>query len=123
MNNMNPKRTTPEKMRRAAELRKSPTPAEARLWAHIRNNQLNGVSFRRQHAIGPYITDFCSPRSKLIVELDGSQHLDQEEYDNDRTRYFNERGYKVLRFWNNEVINDLNGVIQAIMNELEDMKQ
>jgi very-short-patch-repair endonuclease len=120
---MNPKRTTPEKMHRAAELRKLPTPAESMLWAYLRKYQLNGVRFRRQHAIGPYITDFCSPRSKIIIELDGSQHLNQEEYDDDRTRYLRERGYKVLRFWNNEVANDLNGVIQAILNELEDMNR
>ena len=108
-------------MHRAAELRKFPTPAESKLWAYLRKNQLNGIRFRRQHAIGPYIADFCSPRSKLIIEVDGSQHLDNEEHDNSRTRYFNEKGYKVLRFWNNEVANDLNGVIQAILNELEDM--
>jgi very-short-patch-repair endonuclease len=119
---MSQKRSTPIIMNRAAELRKEPTPAESILWAYLRKNQLNGVRFRRQHAIGPYITDFCSPRSKIIIELDGSQHLDNEEYDKSRTRYFYEKGYKVLRFWNNEVANDLNGVIQAIFNELEDMK-
>ena len=118
---MKPKRTTPEKMHRAAELRKTPTPAEAKLWAYLRRNQLNGVSFRRQHAIGPYITDFCSPHSKLVIELDGSQHLDQEEFDISRTRYLNDKGYKVLRFWNNDVANDLNGVIKAILNELDDI--
>jgi very-short-patch-repair endonuclease len=120
---MKPKRTTPAKMHRAAELRKSPTPAEAKLWAHLRKNQLNTVSFRRQHAIGSYITDFCSPRWKLIIELDGSQHLELQEYDNDRTVYLNERGYHVLRFWNNDVINDINGVLQAIINELENMNR
>ncbi len=113
------KRTSPEMMHRASELRKSPTPAEAKQWACLRKNQLNGVSFRRQHAIGPFITDFCSPRSKLIIELDGSQHMDIEVYDNDQTRFLNERGFKVLRFWNNDVMNDLNGVIQAIQFELE----
>lgn len=118
---MNPKRSTPAKMHRAAELRKSPTPEEAKLWACLRRNQLNGVGFRRQHAIGPYITDFCSPSWKLIIELDGNPHLDQKENDIDRTKYFNEKGYKVLRFWNKDVINDLNGVIQAILNGLDDI--
>jgi very-short-patch-repair endonuclease len=118
---MKPKRSTPEKMHCAAELRKSPTPAEAKLWSYLRKNQLNGVYFRRQHAIGPYIADFCSPRSKLIIELDGSQHLDQEEFDISRTRYLNDKGYRVLRFWNNDVANDLNGVIRAILNELDDI--
>jgi len=116
---MKTNRTTPEKMHRAAELRKNPTLAEAKLWAYLRKNQLNGVSFRRQHAIGPYITDFCSPCSKLIIELDGSQHLESEEYDKDRTAYLETKGYKVLRFWNSDVINDLNGVIQKILNLLD----
>jgi len=80
---------------------------------------INGVSFRRQHAIGPYMADFCSPHSKLIIELDGSQHLDDEEYDNHRKEFLETKGYKVLRFWNNDVMNDLNGVIQAIQFELE----
>ncbi|MDP2965522.1 MAG: DUF559 domain-containing protein [Pelolinea sp.] len=99
---MKSKRTTPATMHRAATLRKSLTPAEVKLWAHLRKSQLNGVSFRRQHAIGPFITDFCFPRWKLIIELDGSQHLDLEGYDNDRTVYLTERGYQVLRFWNND---------------------
>ena len=89
---MKPERTTPERMHRAAELRKIQTPTEARLWAYLRKNQLNGARFRRQHAIGPYITDFCSPRSKLIIELDGSQHLDKQEYDSARTNYLVRKG-------------------------------
>jgi len=85
----------------------------------MRKNQLNGVSFRRQHAIGPYIADFCSPHSKMIIELDGNQHLESEEYDRVRTTYLETKGYKVLRFWNSDVENDLNGIIQAILNELD----
>lgn len=122
-NKMRPKRTTPATMHRAASLRKLLTPAEAKLWAHLRNNQLNGASFRRQHAIGPYITDFCSPRWKLIIELDGSQHLNQEQYDNDRTVYLEGRGYQVLRFWNNDVLNNLDAVAQSILNALDDIKR
>ena len=108
------KRSTPKIMRRAGELRKEPTPAERKLWAYLRDNQINGVSFRRQHAIGKYIPDFCAVQEKLIIELDGSQHLEQAEYDIERTRYLESQGYKVVRFWNNQVENDINGVFQAI---------
>jgi len=68
---MSEKRSTPKIMRRAGELRLNLTPAEAKLWSRLRAHRLNGVGFRRQHAIGKYITDFCAPRSMLIVELDG----------------------------------------------------
>lgn len=77
-----------------------------------------GVPFRRQHAIGNYIVDFCSPRRKLIIELDGSQHLDQVEYDLERTQFLKERGYSVLRFWNHDVVSNTDIVLNAIWNEL-----
>jgi len=77
-----------------------------------------GVQFRRQHAIGDYIVDFCSPRRKLIIELDGSQHLDQAEYDLERTQYLETKGYRVLRFWNNDVMNDIEIVLNTIWNEI-----
>lgn len=107
-------RSNPQTKHRAIELRKELTPAEHKLWSKIRNDQL-GVNFRRQHAIGKYIPDFCSPKAKLIIELDGSQHLDQFEYDQERTKYFEAMGYKVIRFWNNEVIKDIDQVIHAII--------
>jgi very-short-patch-repair endonuclease len=69
--------------------------------------------------VGHYITDFCSPRAKLIIELDGSQHLEQKEYDAARTEYLEQQGYTVLRFWNNQVMNDIDGVIRAIMQAVE----
>ena len=72
---MPPKRSNPKTMHRAGQLRRALTPAEAKLWAVLRNYQLDGVGFRRQHAIGRYIVDFCAPRRKLVIELDGSQHL------------------------------------------------
>ncbi len=111
-------RSNPKTMHKAGQLRKEPTPAEAKLWSRIRNDQL-GVTFRRQHAIGNYIPDFCSPKAKLIIELDGSQHLEQEEYDEERTKYLNSLGYKVIRFWNNEVTNHMDGVILAIVHAME----
>lgn len=101
-------------MHRAGELRKELTPAEKKLWANLRGDKLNGVNFRRQHAIGNYIVDFVSIKEKLIIELDGSQHLEQEAYDIERTRYLEAKGYKVIHFWNNDVLNDINGVFRAI---------
>jgi len=102
----------------AIELRRESTPAESRLWSRIRNDQL-GVTFRRQHAVGIYIPDFCSPRAKLIIELDGSQHMGQADYDEERTRYLESLGYRVLRFWNNDVLNSIDGVIRAIVDAME----
>ena len=108
------KRSNPKTMHRAGELRKELTPAEKKLWAYLRGDKLNGVNFRRQHAIGNYIVDFVSIKKKLVIELDGSQHLEQEAYDIERTRYLESQGYKVVRFWNNQVENDINGVFRAI---------
>jgi very-short-patch-repair endonuclease len=112
------KRSNPPTKHRAIQLRKESTPAEQKLWSRIRNDQL-GVTFRRQHAIGKYIPDFCSPQAKLIIELDGSQHLEQAEYDRERTAYLQSKGYKVLRFWNHSVMNDIESVIRAIIGEMD----
>ncbi|MGE5464863.1 MAG: endonuclease domain-containing protein [Syntrophothermus sp.] len=113
------KRTTPRVFGHAKQLHRNMTPAETKLWARLRAHRLEGVHFRNQHAIGKYIVDFCAPRKKLIIELDGSQHLEQREYDDERTKYFESMGYRVLRFWNNEVMNDIEGVIRAIMQSME----
>lgn len=116
-----PKRSTPTIMHRAGELRKEPTPAESKLWAYLRSRRLNGVKFRRQHAIGNYIVDFCAPRKKLIIELDGSQHLDQQEYDAQRTVFLESKGYRILRFWNNDVMNDTQTVLTVILEALVEL--
>jgi very-short-patch-repair endonuclease len=108
------KRSNPGTMRQAVKLRKVTTPAEKKLWSYLRGDKLNGVSFRRQHAIGNFIVDFVSVKKKLIIELDGSQHLEQAEYDAERSKYFESQGYKVIRFWNNQVENDIGGVVRAI---------
>jgi very-short-patch-repair endonuclease len=110
-------RSNPKTKQNAIQLRKKSTPAERKLWSRIRNDQL-GVTFRRQHAIGNYIPDFWSPKAKLILEFDGSQHFDQKDYDEERTTYFEARGYRVLRFWNNDVMNDMEGVLKAIWDVL-----
>lgn len=112
------KRSNPKTKHQAIQLRKKSTPAERKLWSRIRDDQL-GVTFRRQHAVGNYIPDFCSPKAKLIIELDGSQHLEQEEYDEERTKYLESLGYKVIRFWNNDVTKNIESVILAIAHQLE----
>ncbi len=114
-----PPRSNPKTRTRAIELRKELTPAERRLWSRIRNDQL-GVNFRRQHAIGNYIPDFVCIEKKLVIELDGGQHLEQQEYDEERTGNLNLLGYKVIRFWNNDVMKNMDGVILTLLNALED---
>jgi very-short-patch-repair endonuclease len=111
---MSPKTTTPKIMHRAGELRREQTDAEAKLWSHLRAHRLDGIHFRRQHAIGNYVVDFCSIRRKLVIEVDGSQHLGQEEYDAERTRFLESQGYRVLRFWNSDVMNHIDEVMGVI---------
>jgi very-short-patch-repair endonuclease len=117
---MPPKRSNPTTMYRARQLRGEMTPVERRLWANLRNHQIDGIGFRRQHAIGIFIVDFCAPRQKLVIELDGGQHLEQQEYDLQRTAFLESQGYRVLRFWNNDVMQDVRGVITAIQIALRD---
>ena len=74
-------------MQRAGKLRKGPTPADQKLWTHLRGNKPNGVNFRCQQAIGNYIVDFCAIKAKLVIELDSSQHIERDEYDLERTAY------------------------------------
>ncbi|MCX7607666.1 MAG: endonuclease domain-containing protein [Anaerolineales bacterium] len=107
----------------AWELRKAPTPAEAKLWAFLRTLCAEGVHFRRQYAIRRYIAEFCAPRRKLVIEVDGSQHLEQIDYDAERTVYLKEKGCRVLRFFNNEVMNNLPGVMGAILEGLNQMEE
>jgi len=98
----------------ARQLRNVPTPAERSLWMVLCENQLGEVKFRRQHAIGKYAVDFCSVKRNLAIELDGSQHLEQREYDIRRTAYLESQGYQGIRFWNVQVMNDIEGVIRSI---------
>jgi very-short-patch-repair endonuclease len=115
---MSEKRSTPKIMHRAGELRLEPTPAEIKMWSRLRAHRLDGVGFRRQHAIGHFIVDFCAPSKKLIVELDGSQHLEQKEYDADRTAFLESKGYQVLRFYNSDVMKDIDKVLEVILENL-----
>ncbi|HLG41538.1 MAG TPA: DUF559 domain-containing protein [Chitinophagaceae bacterium] len=104
----------------ARELRQRETEAEQKLWALLRNRKLKGAKFRRQHAIANYIADFYCHESKLVIELDGNFHTEPEarEYDKLRTAALNESGITVLRFWNDEVINDPEKVMQKISDRL-----
>ncbi len=107
-------RRAPGSNARARELRREQTKAEQKLWRLLRDRQLEGAKFRRQMPIGPYITDFACPIARLVIELDGGQHADQQAHDEARTRILVTQGYRVLRFWNNEVMENLEGVAEAI---------
>jgi very-short-patch-repair endonuclease len=105
---------------RAQQLRDNMTDAERQPWAKIRMNQLNGYRFYRQKPVGDYIVDFFCPKAKLIIEVDGSQHFDNEtiEYDRLRGDYISSLGLKVLRFTNAEVLEHVEGVVERIEEEV-----
>ncbi len=100
--------------RRSRELRANQTDAEKALWSRLRSKQLAGVRFNSQYPVGPFICDFVARSKGLVIELDGGQHALTVSYDSGRTRYIEERGYRVLRFWNNDVLNNLDGVLSEI---------
>jgi len=102
---------------RRKELRNNSTPQEILLWLQLKNSQL-GFKFRRQHSIGGYITDFYCPSKKLVVEIDGSQHFVNKEYDDIRSKYLESLDIKVIRFTNTEINTNMSGVIDKIMKEL-----
>jgi len=101
---------------RSRYLRKNMTVAEKKLWAHLRSKKFGHLRFRRQTILGNYIVDFISFDPKIIIEVDGSQHIDQAAYDQARTEYLSSLGYKVLRFWNNDVLNNIEMVLNSIWN-------
>ena len=101
---------------RARTMRQHLTPAETRLWSCIRNDQLDGLRFRRQRVIGPYVADFTCPALMLIVEVDGDSHTDPEQMrrDDERSEYFVRHGLHVLRFTNVEVLTNIDGVVAEV---------
>lgn len=103
---------------RASSLRQLPTDAEALLWFHLRDRRMANHKFRRQRPIGPYFADFACIEAKLIVELDGGQHVEAAAYDADRTRFLEDQGYRVLRFWNNEVLMQTDAVRERVLQAL-----
>ena len=99
----------------ARSMRAAPTDAEQKLWWHLRHRlKAPGTHFRRQVRIGRYIADFVSHRAKLIIEVDGGQHSENAAHDAERTRVFELRGYRVLRYWNNDVLANIDGVLEDI---------
>lgn len=105
--------------KRARELRKHLTEAERRLWQKLQRRQLAGTKFRRQQPIGAFIVDFVCFECRVIVEVDGGQHAEEIAYDAQRTWWLEAQGYRVLRFWNNEVLAHTEAVTQAILDCIE----
>ncbi len=101
-------------VRLSRNLRKNQTEAENLIWRHLRRNQLEGLSFRRQHPIGGYIVDFVCLEKGLILEVDGGQHDIEREKDEQRTNWLRAEGFRVLRFWNNDVLTNLADVLETI---------
>ena len=102
----------------ARNLRNNATDAEQKLWRHLRNRQLAGVKFRRQYPIAGHVADFASPEQRLVIELDGGQHADQRDRDEERTRRLACNGYRVLRFWNDDVLLRTEDVVTEILRVL-----
>lgn len=99
---------------RACSLRREMTPQEAILWAQVRARRMDGFKFRRQMWLCGFIADFVCPEGMLVVEADGSRHADNPQYDAARSATFHRNGWRTLRFWNNEITRDLDGVLIAI---------
>ena len=98
-------------------MRKAPSDAERKLWQSLRRNQLDGLRFRRQHPIGPFIADFACVECMLIIEIDGSQHDDAEDYDERRTAMLNEFGWRVIRFTSSDVVRQHKAVVDSILRD------
>src|SRR6187401_1889012 len=101
-------------------LRTGQSDAEAKVWFHLRDRRLLGLKFRRQHAIGPYTVDFVCPDRALVIELDGGQHSERVAYDEARTRFLESRGYRVLRFWNDDALARTQAMLESIVAALQD---
>ena len=116
----NPTQKLPPDLRTyARDLRTHQTDAESLLWSLLRNRRLLGLKFRRQYPFNPYILDFYCHEAALAVELDGGQHVEQQVYDRQRTLFLEDKGIKVLRFWNNEVLQQTGCVLEQIYLALE----
>ena len=105
--------------RNARHLRKNATDAERKLWQHLRNRQMSGCKFRRQVPIGNYIVDFVCLEKRLIIELDGGQHAMQEDHDHIRSLWLRAQGFRVIRFWNHDVLKAVEAVREVIVRHLD----
>ena len=103
----------------ARALRQNMTDAENRMWYYLRGRRLAGHKFVRQHTIGKYIVDFICRDKNLIIEIDGGQHMEAVKYDEQRSTYLESLGYRILRVWNYEVFNNIEGVTEKILNLIE----
>jgi very-short-patch-repair endonuclease len=112
-------RIKPATRTNARRLRCEMTDAERLLWGQLRQRQIAGLKFRRQHPLGSFIVDFVCIEAGLVIEVDGGQHGERQPADEARTAWLNSQGYRVLRFWNNEVLQNLDGVREAIWTELQ----
>ena len=106
---------------RARHLRKNRTDAENRMWYYLRNRRLGGYKFVREYVIGKYIADFVCREKKLIIEVDGGQHMTAAAYDQQRTKDLEAVGYRVVRVWNNEVFINIQGVMEHILSLLDNV--
>lgn len=114
-------RTHPTILARARELRQPQTPAETKIWAHLRHRQLGDFKFRRQHPIGRFVADFYCAACRLVIEIDGDSHTGQGEYDVARSAWLSEQGYEVIRFTNRDVFRHLDAVLEAILHKCQDL--
>ena len=105
----------------ARKLRRETTDAVKLLWKNIRDRKLARLKFRRQHPIGRYVTDFCCEEEKLVIELDGGQHADDADRDEQRTQNIEKFGYRVVRHWNSEVLSNIEGVLADIRAHAQDI--
>lgn len=103
----------------AKTLRINSTDAERKLWSRLRDRRFVGLKFVRQQPVGPFIADFACREADLIIELDGGQHTDDTAYDERRTRLLAEHGYRVIRFWNTDVLTNIDGTLELILDTIQ----
>jgi adenine-specific DNA-methyltransferase len=106
-------------LRFARDLRKNPTSPERLLWGRLRRRQMAGFKFRRQHSVGPYICDFACVEASILVELDGSQHVERSDYDFGRDAFLRSKGFRILRFWNNDVLSNTDAILETVYEALQ----
>ena len=112
----------PHNLKNAKEMRSNMTPAETKMWRILRGKRFQDLKFKRQVLIGNYIVDFLCEDKKIIIEIDGGQHNEELniQSDKNRTRYLENNGYKVLRFWNDDVMKNIDGVMEVIFREVKE---